>query len=263
MENKPSEISGRLIIVGVVHGDPNGFERTLDALSCLKPDLILIELSPFGRSLRARLQKSLLRTLADSVSKACIDLGLRSREAQRRPEIARIRRQLCLPFEYRAARRHCARNDSRILLCDCSEFSRQWVASWPGMISPANIRSLLSNPGTAPRHEIGNAYGMAARALAAELALADERPSSRALESRWDSGWDRRERHLASTVWAALHALRPRNPVYLGGWRHLLLGQSPPTLRELLGIPRHRCILLPEASAALSVPGLPRTTQSR
>jgi hypothetical protein len=259
--NEPCSLLGRLILVGVDHGDPEGFRRTRELLSRLKPDLVLIELSPFGRSLRVRLQRSLLKTLAANVSRACCELRLWSRDAQRHPEIVRIRRQITLPFEYRATRRYCGSHDSRMLLCDSSDFSRHWVASWPGMISLANVRSLLSAPGIARCHESLSGYGMAARALAAESA--DEWLWNRVLEKRWDSWWDRREHHLAGTVWAALHALRPVNPVYLGGWLHLLQGQGRPTLRGLLNIPRHRCMLLPEAVVRQSFPRALRAMQSR
>jgi len=261
VRSEPCDVLERLILVGVDHGDPEGFRRTRELLSRLKPDLVLIELSPFGRSLRVRLQQTLLRTLGANVSRACCELRLRSREAHRHPEISRIRRQIALPFEYRAARRYCGSRDSRMLLCDASDFSRHWIASWPAMISLANVRSLLMDQGSGRRHNSRNGYGMASRALAAEST--EEWLWNRVLEKRWDSWWDRREQHLAKTVWAALHALRPLNPLYLGGWLHLLRGQDRPTLRGLLNIPRHRCMLLPEAARLQFLDRPFRAMQSR
>lgn len=231
-----------LILVGIDHRDPRGFRRTRDLLNYLQPDLVLVELSPFGRALRAQRQRSLLKTLDINIARACLELCLNPRHARLHPEIIHIRRQICLPFEYRAARRYCAGSRSKMLLCDSSEFSRRWTASWPEMISLSNIRLLLSMPSVGPQRAGG--YATAARALAETST--EGKLWNGFLERRRDSEWDRREHHLARMVEGALHAIRPAQPVYLGGWDHLLPGRGRPTLRGILGVPAHRCVLLDE-----------------
>jgi len=249
----------QLVLVGVEHGDPEGFKRTKALLDALRPDLILIELSPFGRSLRAKKQRELSKTLSANVSQASLELNLVLRESLRHPDLVRIRRQICLPFEYRAARRCARAHGSRLVLCDDSALSRHWLASWPQLISLDNVRMLLSFHGTSKEHE--GSYVLARNAL-------EEDPGggsvwSRAVESRGDSWWDRREQYLARSVWNALHVLTPVNPVYLGGWQHLVRGKSRPTLRTLLNIPFERCRLLPDASQLDSPPSEPLSMQAR
>jgi hypothetical protein len=249
----------RLVLVGVEHGDPEGFKRTTTLLSSLRPDLILIELSPFGRSFRAKRQRDLLKTLSAVVSEASAELNLALRDSLRHPNVVRIRRQICLPFEYRAARRFARAHGSRLALCDASELSRHWIASWPELLALDNIRTLLSlpwPPGEQERH-----YVLARKALG-------EDPGGRAVwaqavESRWGSWWDRREQHVARSVWNALHVLTPQTPLYLGGWQHLVRGRSRPTLRTLLNIPFDRCRLLAGADPRKSLPSKPLSMQAR
>jgi hypothetical protein len=174
--------------------------------------------------------------------------------------VARIRKQICLPFEYRAATRFARAHGSRLVLCDVSELSRHWLASWPELISIENLRMLLSSPSILGEHDCS--YVLARRALEEEQDGATV--WTRYLESRWDSWWDRREQVLARSVWNALHVLTPRNAVYLGGWQHLLRGSRRPTLRTLLDIPSEQCRLLPDASAWLDSPrSEPLSTQPR
>ncbi len=240
-----SAILKRLLLVGVDHGDAEGFRRISTLLGSLQPDLILIELSPYGRSFRAAKQRELLKMLSANVSKASRDLRLARRDGLRHPAVVRIRRQICLPFEYRAARRFARAHGSKLVLCDASELSRHWLASWPEMISVQNIRLLLSSPGIPREHELSTF-------LARKVLTGDQEAGelwTRTVESRWDLWWDRREHYLARRIWTALHALSPTCAVYLGGWQHLMRGWSRPTLRSLLNMPGSHCRFLPDTQA--------------
>jgi hypothetical protein len=189
--------------------------------------------------------------LRNHLAQVCNDQNLTLPEGWCHPAVVRLRSQLGLPFEYRAARRYARFHPSRWLLCDASAFSRRFMASWPELISRENLAKLLAFSDSSRSHQDG--YFLARRALAEE----DRRESfwTEAVESRWSSWWARREEHLARTVWTALHAFEPKRPVYLGGWQHLLRSRGHATLRTLLGVGVDRCVLLPDAHTLFASSG--------
>jgi hypothetical protein len=258
-EVESSDPLNGLLLVGCDHGDPMGLGRALGLLHRLQPDVVLLELSPYARSFRARRQGQLLKALTHRVSHAARALSMAPRLAHRHPEVVRIRRQICLPYEYRAARKYASSRGARIVLCDSSAFSGRCLASWPEMLSWENLLSILSGPGRRDGHEDG--YSRARRALGEPLE--EGGIWTRSVEDRWGPWWDRRERHLARTAWRALHILQPRSPLYLGGWQHLLPGRRRSTLRGLLCIPPGRCLLLPDDFSSKSIPAQMSAEQSR
>ena len=103
-----------LILVGGVHGDRHGFRRTLHFLETFQPDLVMVELSPFGKAFRDRNRRTLQQTFAHNLLLAARHVHLSLREALLHPEIKVIRRQLALPFEYRAALRFVRNTGNRL-----------------------------------------------------------------------------------------------------------------------------------------------------
>jgi hypothetical protein len=231
----------RLILVGTDHGDDQGLRRTNRFLHSVQPDLVFVELSPYAKAFRLTHQVSLQRTLNRNLRAAATKFGMPLNHAHTHPEIKAIRRQLALPFEYRAARRYFRSTGNRLLLVDYSPFSRRLIQSWPELLSPENLASLLSLPRNS-RPSVSNAYHQAARHIRAEG------QSGAVLVERAHAQvgllWEKRERHMADTIRSALQRQRPARAVYLGGWQHLAPGGSFPSIRELLGIGLARCILL-------------------
>lgn len=227
--------------MGGVHGDKRGLVRTLRFLHSFQPDLLLVELSPYGKAFRERHQRALLKTLAQNLIIAAMSSHVSLREALLHPEITAIRRQIALPFEYRAARRYAQFADSPLLLVDYSSFSRRMISHWPELLSAQNLSSLLTLD-TNLRHAPAATYDLAARAIQqAQPSLADGFGCNC---SSANPLWKTRERFLAARMRAALKRFGPRRAVYLGGWQHLTTGGNFPSLRVLLQLAQEAPVYL-------------------
>jgi hypothetical protein len=175
------------------------------------------------------------------VKDAARECGLDLKYALAHPEIKEVRRQMTLPFEYRAACRYCRDSGTKWILVDSSPFSHKMISSWPEMLSAKNLASLLSMPRNS-RRDISMAYDHAARIIRKE--------SSRVIcaaqmnNAETESLWKQRECHMAGAIRSALHRRRPMRSVYLGGWQHLTLDDQFSSLRKLLAIDLRHCYLL-------------------
>lgn len=231
----------RLILVGAVHGDPLGYARTQLCLHALQPDLLFVELSPYGKAFRSDNQAALQRTLHSNLSVAAGKHAMPLRRALGHPEIKAIRRQLALPFEYRAAFRYSRASGAGLFLVDDSSFSRRIIASWPEMLSAENL-SLLLSLSRESRFAMTSLYDLAARRIRSEGPAVFDLAEAGTAEA--DPLWKLRERRMADAVRSVLWSRHCRKAVYLGGWRHLATGGNLPSLRELLGIGPSQCHLL-------------------
>jgi hypothetical protein len=229
--------------MGTVHHDTKGYARLKAFLDSFQPDLILLELSPYAWMFRKRFQASFQRRLEANLARAVAVSGLDPRQAGKHARVTAIRRQIALPFEYRAASAHASRSGAKIFLVDYSGFSRKWIESWPEMISPENLRGLLSLPST--RGSAERVYRTAERCI-----VANEPPVPGIAVSGGDLGlWQERECRMARKIIAVLYARRPVRPLYLGGWWHLTRDSRITTLRDLLGVDPSRCLLLDRGSS--------------
>jgi hypothetical protein len=230
-----------LTLVGTVHADDQGFSRTECLLRSLQPDLFLVELSPYGKTFRSSNQVVMQEVLDRNLRVAAEKCRLPFKDALTHPEIKAVRRQIVLPFEYRAAWRYSRARGTELLLVDFSSFSRRMISSWPEMLSSENLATLLSLPRDS-RLAITKAYDFAERGLRGESpTMACIAETS---DPETDPFWNKRERHMAGAIRSALRKRRPMRPVYLGGWQHLTVGGRFPSLRELLGIDLRQCYLL-------------------
>jgi hypothetical protein len=242
-ERNPVESQGHwpsLLCLGTVHYDPAGYSLLLSRLEILQPDLIFVELSPFGRRFRRRRQRDYLKTLAENLKLAARRTRILLREALKHPEIDAIRRQICSPFEYRAARCFAGRRGIPVVLVDHSPFSMRCILQWPTLIDPDNIKHLLKAP--IRRLPVPRQYQLAHTSLSARgrghsepiLLLSDEELHP----------WNLREHHMAAKIIRHLQVGRALRPVFIGGWQHLSAGGRHPTLRSLLSLSGAQCFLL-------------------
>ncbi len=224
-----------LILLGTVHCDPRGFSRTRAFLESYGPDLLLVEISPFALKFRKEHASELRKTFLESLRTVCQKLKIEPRKALKHVQIASILRQIGIPFEYRASAAYAKRAGIELIAIDYSEFSREWIATWPEMISAENIEVLLGLESEAP--PVSSLYARAARRIG--------RSCPENLPPPGDArGWQEREKHMASQIVSVLEQFNPKRPVYIGGWWHLSCGESVRTLRELLGIGAASCWLL-------------------
>ena len=215
----------RLMLLGTVHGDPRGFRRLHLFLEIHQPDLILIELSPFGWAFRKVNRAELNRTLVEHLRPAAKEAGYTWHRALAHPEIQAIRRQIALPFEFRASRRYAQTHNKRILLIDRSDFSKALVASWPDLLSTPNLAYLLTIPPSRQRHAVEEQYRRAHTLLrTAPDRVGRFRSTTECAE---EVAWQKRERSLAERVREAILAVAPPSCVYVGGWEHLSNRDNP------------------------------------
>ncbi len=235
-----SRIASRLTLIGTIHSDSGGFKKAVKCLESLQPDLIFIEISPFAHGFRVRNQQAYHKSLQRNLKNAADHAGISYSKALKHPEIIAIRRQISLPFEYRAAVAYSRKRATKLVLADYSAFSKMWIASWSELVSLENLTMLLSLlPESTP---VADEYLTAARRIRGR-GITHEAAFSATIRKHC-SMWEKRERYMARKIQLALCRAEPRQPVYIGGWWHLTTGQSIPTVRDILQVDFRRCLLL-------------------
>jgi len=219
----------RVLLIGVVHRDPDGYRRLLSLLRREEPERVTVELSPHSVRWRRGPGRALARALR------AVAAGENAAEAPRVRELLAVLR---LPFEYRAARAYCRESGARLALLDLSRYARPKLESFE-----AGVREELARLAFPPERgravdpglEEADARGRAARrrtsrrgvagayrrALAAlrdpercYLPLANE--EARAELARRDAHASRRLLDIASgEPWAKV--------AHIAGWEHLVL----------------------------------------
>lgn len=225
-----------LILLGTVHSDPKGFSRTRAFLEAHSPDLILVEISPFALQFRKERSAKLRNTFIRRLQTVCQKLRIEPGIARKHVRIASILRQIAIPFEYRASAAYANRAGIDLVAVDSSGFSREWIGTWPEMISTENIEQLLELESSAP--PVSSLYARAARRIGGDGFHAQTLPGGDSLS------WQEREEYMASEITSALERFNPKRPVYIGGWWHLSCHGNVKTLRELLGLGAASCRLL-------------------
>lgn len=232
-----------LILLGTVHSDPKGYSRTRAFLQRHRPDLIMVEISPFALKFRKERSPELRKTFLERLRIVSQSLKIEYGTALRHVQIASILRQTGIPYEYRASAAYAKSAGIDLVAVDSSEFSRGWIETWPEMISAANIERLLEMESAAP--PASRLYVQAARRINGGLAGPETLPGGDALS------WQEREEYMASEITSAMERFNPERPVYLGGWWHLTCRGSVKTVRELLGIGAASCLLLDRGAAGI------------
>jgi len=225
-----------LILLGTVHSDPKGFSRTRAFLEAHGPDLIMVEISPFALKFRKERSSELRKAFLERLRTVSRKLKIEFAVALKHVQIASILRQIGIPYEYRASAAYAKKTGIDLIAVDYSEFSREWIETWPEMTATANIERLLELESAAP--PVASLYAQAARRIGGVPLLPEILPGGDA------PSWQERERYMADEITSALGRLSPERPVYIGGWWHLSCEGSIKTLRELLGIGAESCLLL-------------------
>ncbi|MBI4797446.1 MAG: hypothetical protein HY794_01650 [Desulfarculus sp.] len=226
-------MNGDLVMLGTIHRDPQGSARLAAALAGLDWGLISVEVSPYGLSFRRRQGPALLAELERNLPRAASQAGLGLEGARSHPGLAWLRAYLALPHEWTVCQEQAARRGVPCVALDFSGLSRRLLAGADELISAANLAHVLGSPAPAS-------------------AALERRRASDLLTGR--GGWPRppapepgREAGLARRLGRLLAAGQRRGLlplVHVGGWRHLLAGQEPPTLADRLGVPPERRVLV-------------------
>ena len=193
-----------LILIGTVHGDPQGYERLTNLLGRLRPEVVTVEISRFSvryrRAWEGRWKARLQETLA----------GLPP-GAGGHPAIRMIAAQIALPFEYRAARDYGRRNRARCLSLDLGAVSRRHLPRYGELLSTVNLEALLEKDTEPPEALVAREFQRARLALAHPPWRLAGQKSPETL---------RRELFVARRLRRL--ALKHGRIVHLGGWQHLV-----------------------------------------
>ena len=232
---RPARSPAGLILLGTVHSDPKGFARARTFLEQHRPDLILVEISPFALKFRKEHSSELRKVFLENLRTISRKLKIEFSRAVKHVRITAILRQISIPFEYRASAAYAKRTGTDLIMVDYSDFSRSWIETWQEMISAENIERLLGLESDGP--PVCSLYVRAAERIS-RVPLRPETPLVDALR------WQEREEQMAREIASALERFNPVRPVYIGGWWHLCCGTSIKTVRELLGIEAACCRLI-------------------
>lgn len=202
----------RLVLLGVVHGDPLGESRLLDRLRGLRPAVVTLEVAEFSVAFRHR-HGPRLRALLD---RRLAGAGLLSESGP----FEWLRRYLDVPFEWTGAERFSRETGSEILsLGDARDAAKYLDLVEDELLSPGNLLRLAF--GDAARDP--EAERRRARLLLDEPARYVFAGERHALESR--------DARVAEEIRRRLRALGEDAVLaHVGGWEHLVERSDLPNL---------------------------------
>lgn len=209
----PQTVSPGLFLVGTCHRDPRGLRRCRALLDFLRPDVVLVEVSPFAVWIRQEHRRFFRRLLHENLAAAAAAHGMSLSAALRTAPVQQILVQCALPFELRAARLWYAASKTPYFCVDRSEASRLFVSDWPHLLSSKNLTGLLRSDAPKPP-------AAAEEYRRARAALSGLRPVEFLFAD--DSLWASRERWLEKGIRTTLRAFGSARLVYLGGWTHVV-----------------------------------------
>jgi hypothetical protein len=202
-----------LILIGTVHGDPQGYERAWALLNHLGSDLVTVEISPFSLRYRLRHGPRWQRQLTQALAELPAD-------AAHHVAIQRLMAQVALPFEVRAARDYSRDRQVPWRPLDLGFLSRRHLPRYgTELLSPANLKALLGTPDGDLKEYVEAEFRRARLAV---------RRAPRRLFAPGDSEAGRREVFLARRLRRL--ASRYGRVAHLGGWEHLVPWQDSPNL---------------------------------
>jgi len=195
-----------LLLLGTVHGDPQGYERAMKLLQRWQPDLVTVEVSRFSLRYRRRQEPRWQRLLRQGLEE--LPVGAAGHLA-----IRRLMAQVALPFEVRVARDYFHRYGAPWRPLDLGGLARRHLPRYAReLLSPVNLKALLNTEDEPLEDYVAREYRRARLACAHPL----WRPLAANSESR---RFLVREQHLARRL---RHCLaRSGRVAHLGGWEHL------------------------------------------
>jgi hypothetical protein len=219
--------------VGVVHGDPEGYDKILRVLDQVRPRIISVEISEYSWRYRRR-QEARWRQQ--------FQLGLQALPRQQRKHLAldKVAAQIACPFEVRAAEDYARRHGVAWQAVDINALSREHLPRYgKELLSPKNLTNLTLTPDADWGEYIRQEYRRARRALQTgpgrRIGWADTTVSPQA--AMREKVLAQRVRRLAKK-WSRI--------VHVGGWEHLIASGSDKTMADYLAAWRPERLLLDE-----------------
>ena len=217
-----------IVLVGVIHGDPEGYDRLAALLRREDPSLVTLEFSEFG--LRFRREKA--ATIRENLRCLLLDIGLDGeaiRTLFRKGGPGGLTALLDFPYEYLAARDFCSERGRPLSLIDLSRFSGQKLRLLEEeALQAENIRALLDRKDPDMREEVRRQRRMAERCLAGGSDFPFLRSTELAEEMRI------RDQHMAEEIRRRAEACPGAKLMHIGGWEHLVDSEECPGLVHAL-----------------------------
>jgi hypothetical protein len=220
----------QIVLVGVVHGDPGGYDKLRRLLARLRPRFISVEISEYSwryrRSREARWQRQL------QVGRQALPEGKRTHLS-----LDRVAAQIAYPFEVKAVEDYARSHGAGWLAVDLNSPAREHLPRYGAeLLHPGNLQHLVLTPDGDLGEYIRQEYQRARRGLLdgqGRAAVTWEAPQARL-----------REKVLAHRV--ARLAKQWLHVVHVGGWEHLVRWGRRKSLADYLAAWRPQRLLLDE-----------------
>lgn len=209
-----------LILVGVVHGDPEGYDKAVALLSRLQPRLVSVEISEYSWR---------HRQLREPAWQSQFQAALAKLPPQQRQHLAlqRLVAQITMPFEVRAAADYGQRFGFAWRAIDINAIAREHLPRYSQeLLQPDNLCKLLTTPDGDFQAAVAAEYERAARLITTPRDIGPLQ--LRALGPQATM----REKVLAGRLTRLVRSWS--KVVHLGGWEHLIRTAKNQTLADLL-----------------------------
>lgn len=200
---------GRLILVGVVHRDPEGSRHLSKIFEKIRPRALGLEFSPLGLLWRETKSQELLAKLEEL-------LGEYPASTRAHADVRLIAEALRLPFEYQICLDYASKQDVPLHLMDLNWISREELPKYEKeILTRENLAALLSRGPARLEEKIRAAYARAYRCLNSGGSLREI-----GIIPPWST-----KRGLLREVFLACRIRKMASIydvfVYVGGWVHI------------------------------------------
>lgn len=222
-----------IILVGVVHGDPAGYDKLKRFFQQLRPRVISVEISEYSWRYRRRRTAGWLRQFR-------LNREFLAKEQRRHLALEKVAAQIAYPFEVRAAEDYAQENGVAWQAVDISSVSREHLPRYDAeLLGLDNLRNLVLTPDGDWGEHIHQEYQRARRLLATGRgSWPDIRSGALAPQASM------REKVLAHRV--VRLAKQWLRVVHVGGWEHLVTAAPGKTMADFLAVWRPQRVLLDE-----------------
>jgi hypothetical protein len=220
-----------IILVGVVHGDPEGYDRLKKFLHLVRPRVISVEISEY--SWRYRRNREVPWQRQFQLSRQSL-----LEEQRRHVALEKVAAQIACPFEVRAAEDYARGHGVGWQAVDLNSVAREHLPRYEAeLLSQENLGSLVLTPDGDWGEHIRQEYQRA------RMALQTGRGSMiNMLGGELSPQASMREKVLAHRV--ARLAKQWLRVVHVSGWEHLVMSGPRKTMADFLAAWRPRRVLL-------------------
>ena len=219
------------VLIGTVHHDPRGYKKLYALLTALKPDLITLELSPYGRGFRTKNQTKLSRKLLSLYQKArAVNAHhtVSDDSGQLPSPIQSLVCTLNYPFEFLAARDYAHACRVPFYCIDLSPVSRQkMLILKQETFSIINISALLILPDKNLQESVDLCYKKAQNIWQADNCIKKAAVTQH-------SAVVEREKHMSRRIRNLVRRQPDKKLAHIGGWEHFKENADCITMYQLL-----------------------------